>query len=92
VAGWGRWRCDAVYPSRRSKPHRPGAPTARHGARLTADAGAVRHRRRREGSLAVDRRLCVQKGRLKGKSIGGDAEQTYKHRARDAGDLADLRH
>src|SRR5665647_3327308 len=20
VAGWGRWRCDAVYPSRRSKP------------------------------------------------------------------------
>src|SRR5665647_1941913 len=60
-------------------------------ARLTADAGAVRYRRRREGSLAVDRRLCVQKGRLKGKSTGGDAEQTYKHCARDAGDLADLR-
>jgi hypothetical protein len=30
-------------------------------------------------------------GRLKGLSTGGDAEQTYKHRARDALGLADLR-
>ena len=36
---------------------------------------------------AVDRRQ-----RLKGMSTGGQAEQTYKHRARDAGDLADLRY
>jgi len=34
----------------------------------------------------------VQKGRLKGKSTGGFAEQTYKHRARDAEGSADLRH
>ena len=32
-----------------------------------------------------------EKGRLKGKSTGGTAEQTYKHRARDALGLADLR-
>ena len=31
VAGTGRRRCGAVFPSRRSKPLGPGAPAARHG-------------------------------------------------------------
>ena len=33
-----------------------------------------------------------RRGRLKGKSTGGGTEQTYKHRARDALGMADLRH
>ena len=49
--------------------------------------------RLRPGPKAVDRRPAIRKERsgcLKGKSTGGDAEQTYKHRARDAIGLGGL--
>ena len=39
-------------------------------------------------TAAVDRLTSKQRGALKGQSTGGQAEQTYKHRARDAGDPA----
>jgi uncharacterized RmlC-like cupin family protein len=49
-----RWRCGEA--ARRSKPHRPGAPTARHGAPLAAAAGTVRRAARRLGPQAVVKR------------------------------------
>ena len=40
---------------------------------------------------AVDRLPSESKGARNGQSTGGRAEQAYKHRARDAGEAADLR-
>jgi len=49
---------------------------------------------RRPTPTAVGRRWsrCLSEGpSLKGQPTGGHAEQAYKHRARDAGETADLR-
>ena len=61
VAGWGRWRCDAVFPSRRSKPLRLGVPAARRGF-LTAWAGARISGRRREAKALNGRFAAQPKG------------------------------
>ena len=69
----------APNPSRRSKPLRPGAPSVRHGAPLTAADGTVRRAGHRLGRRAVDRQPHNPRGEagcLKGQSTGGDAEQT----------------
>jgi len=80
-----RRRCGVS--ARRSKPLRPGAPAARHGASLTVAVGAGQTCGAPCGPKAVDRRPSNSKGeagRLEGQSTGGDAEQAFKHRARDA--------
>src|SRR3569623_3063333 len=48
VAGTGRRRCDAVSPSRRSKPLAPGAPAARHWDKGACAKGKEAPARRRE--------------------------------------------
>ncbi len=82
VAGCGALEMRRQFRGRRSKPRRPGVPTARRWAPLTAAAGTVRSAGHRLGPLAVDKRSRL-KGRLKGKSTGGGAEQA-SHTARGA--------
>jgi hypothetical protein len=74
---------------------RPGPPTPRAAGLVTVGAGSLSQARRtRPGPEAVVRRPDNPKGKkgcLKWKSTGGAAEQTSKHRARDAKGLANLR-
>ncbi len=88
-------RCDCA--ARRLKPQ-----TSRRASRAPLgprDGGTEATGHRSNGpNLGLKRwlsGLAIRKesvGCLKGKTTGGDAEQTSKHRARDALGLADLRH
>ena len=87
-----RWRCGAK--ARRLKPHRPGAPAVRHWGPVMAGAGDRSQvacsdlgLKRWLGGLPIRKE---RQGCLKGKTTGGAAEQTYKHRARDAIGLGGL--
>ena len=95
VAGWGRRRCDAGFPIggpsracfRRASPHAEGPLTAGRPRVLSEDAGPSA--RGPNGGVSRPGKRVRRDERS---TTGNGAEQTYKHRARDAGDLADLRH
>jgi len=80
---------------RRSKPH--SVPARRPRVNRPRDGVVLHPVTDRSDDLGQQRWISgmpireERQGRLKGKSTGGDAEQTYKHRARDAEGLADLR-
>jgi hypothetical protein len=77
----GAWGPAAQVASSRRASRAPRGP-------VMAEAGNRSQVRRPDlGSKAVERQPANSKGEagcLKGKSTGGDAEQAYKHRARDA--------
>jgi len=62
----------------------PGLPAAGRVAPLAAAAGTVRSAGHRLGLERWIGMPAVRPGAWNGQSTGGDAEQTYKHRARDA--------
>ena len=84
-------RVQHAHPARQPKPHGPGAPP-----RVTGGSGGCRTggatARVREAPAAVDRHRARQ-GRKPERSVHrGSCGAGFKHRARDAGELADLRY
>ena len=72
--------------SRRDRFASPGLLTAALQLRVNGQALS------RPKAVGRPRQTAIAEGVLKTQPTGGRAEQAYKHRARDAGEMADLRH